>query len=120
MMQQIPMEADHVIGVRVSGKIGRQDMDVMIEVMKKMFEKHERISIYVEVESFGWISLPALVDDLKFALPNFKKFVKKAVVSKIKWMEKWTDVADHLFPSIEVKHFLPEQKEAALKWIQEY
>jgi len=120
MMQQIPMEVDHVIGVKVSGKIERRDMDTMIEVMKKKLAEHERISIYVEVESFGWISLPALIDDLKFALPNFKKFAKKAVVSRIKWMEKWTDVADHLFPSIEVKHFLPEHKAAALKWIQEY
>lgn len=119
-MHFIPMEADYVIGVRISGKIERQDMDAMIEAMKKMFEKHERINIYVEVESFGWISVPALVDDLKFALPNFRKFAKKAVVSKMKWMGKWTAVADHLFPSIEVKHFLPEQKEAALKWIQEY
>jgi len=118
-MQRIPVEADDVIGVKVSGKIERQDMDAMIEVMKKMFEKHERISIYVEIESFGGISLPALVDDLKFALPNFKKFARKAVVSQIVWMEKWTPIADRLFPSIEVKHFPPEQKAAALKWIQE-
>jgi len=118
-MQRIPVEADDVIGVKVSGKIERQDMDAMIEVMKKMFEKHERISIYVEIESFGGISLPALVDDLKFALPNFKKFARKAVVSQIAWMEKWTPIADRLFPSIEVKHFPPEQKAAALKWIQE-
>jgi hypothetical protein len=27
--------------------------------------------------------------------------------------------ANHLFPALEVKHFLPEQKEAALQWIQE-
>jgi hypothetical protein len=83
MMQQIPVEVDHVIGVKVSGKIERQDMDAM------------------------------------FALPNFKKFAKKAVVSQIAWMEKWTPAVGHLFPSIKMKHFSPEQKAAALKWIQE-
>jgi len=119
MIHQIPMEADYVIGVKISGKIERRDMDAIIEVMKKMFEKYERINIYVEIESFGWISLPALVDDLKFALPNFRKFAKKTVVSQVKWMEKWTAIADHFFPGIEVKHFLPEHKAAALKWIQE-
>ena len=119
MIHFIPLKTGHVIGVRISEKIERQDMDAMIEMMKKMFEKHERISIYVEVESFRGISFPALMDDLKFALPNFKRFAKKAVVSQMKWMGKWTKVADHFFPSIEVKHFIPEQKATALKWVQE-
>ncbi len=47
MMQQIPVEVDHVIGVKVSGKIERQDMDAM------------------------------------FALPNFKKFPKRRLSSRL-------------------------------------
>jgi len=45
MMHQILMEADHVIGVKVSGKIEFQDMDAMIEVMKKYKTLYQNFSL---------------------------------------------------------------------------
>ncbi len=119
MLVCLPVKADHVVGIKISGKIERRDLENMIASMKEKLERHKQINVYVEVESFSGVSLVALMEDLKFARRNFKRFARKAVVSEMKWMGKWTAAADHLLPSLEVKHFLSEQKEAALQWIQE-
>jgi len=119
MLDYLPMEANHVVGIKISGKIKLQDLERLIVIMEKKLDQHERINVYVEVESFGGVSLAALVEDLKFVRRNFKRFARKAVVSEMKWMGTWTAAADHLFPSLEMSHFLPEQIETVLKWIQE-
>ncbi len=111
--------APKVLGLRINGKIHEEDMDKMIAVCKEKMEREERIAVYVEVEEMGGISFNALVEDLKFALPNLKRFSKKAVVSDIKWHEPLIKVGDKLFPSIEVRHYNPDQKKEALEWVQE-
>ncbi|WP_320174313.1 STAS/SEC14 domain-containing protein [Maridesulfovibrio sp.] len=111
--------APKVLGLKINGKIHEEDMNKMIAVCKKKMEESERIAVYVEVEEMGGISFNALVEDLKFALPNLKRFSKKAVVSEIKWHEPLIKVSDKLFPSIEVRHYNPDQRDEALEWVQE-
>ncbi|MFW5499983.1 MULTISPECIES: STAS/SEC14 domain-containing protein [unclassified Maridesulfovibrio] len=111
--------APKVLGLRINGKINEEDMDKMIAVCKEKMEKEERIAVYVEVEEMGGISFNALVEDLKFALPNLKRFYKKAVVSDIRWHEQLIKVGDKLFPSIEVRHYNPDQRDEALEWVKE-
>lgn len=111
--------APKVLGLRINGKINEEDMEKMISVCKAKMKDEERIAVYVEVEEMGGISFNALIEDLKFALPNLKRFSKKAVVSDIKWHEPLIKVGDKLFPSIEVRHYDQDQRAEALKWVQE-
>lgn len=111
--------APKVLGLKILGKIREEDMHNMIAVCEKKMESAERIAVYVEVVEMGGISFNALVEDLKFALPNLKRFSKKAVVSDSKWHEPLIKIGDKLFPSIEVRHFTPEQREDALEWVKE-
>ncbi|NDV27420.1 STAS/SEC14 domain-containing protein [Desulfovibrio sp. JC010] len=111
--------APKVLGLKIKGKIREEDMQNMISVCEKKMESEERIAVYVEVVEMGGITFDALIEDLKFALPNLKRFFKKAVVSENKWHEPLIKIGDKLFPSIEVRHFSPEQKDEALKWVQE-
>lgn len=111
--------APKVLGLRINGKITDEDMKSMIEVCEKKMETEDRIAIYIELEELGGISLSALLEDLKFALPNLKRFSKKAVVSEKKWHESLLKIGDKLFPSIEVRHYKPEEKEKAIEWVKE-
>ncbi|TIH17044.1 STAS/SEC14 domain-containing protein [Marinifilum sp. JC120] len=111
--------APKVLGLKINGKIHEEDMQRMISVCEIKMESEERIAVYVEVVEMGGISFNALVEDLKFALPNLKRFSKKAVVSESKWHEPLIKIGDKLFPSIKVRHYNPEQKEEAIEWVKE-
>lgn len=118
-MMELMEIAPKVLGLKIDGKITEEDMKSMIAVCEKKMETQDRIAVYVEVIEMGGISFSALVEDLKFALPNFKRFSKKAVVSDSKWHEPMIKIGDKLFPSIEVKHFNLDEKEKALEWVKE-
>lgn len=111
--------APKVLGLKITGKIHKEDMHNMIAVCEEKWKKEDRIAIYVEVVEMSGISFNALVEDIKFALPNLKRFSKKAVVSESRWHEPLIKIGDKLFPSIEVRHYSPEQKEEAIKWVKE-
>ena len=118
MIKLLPFAQGNVLALHVSGKIEQDDIQKIIPPLTSMLQTHEHIHIYVEVESFDGISAAALVEDIRFAAPHFKRFTKKAVVSDTAWMNRTALVADKLFPSIRIKHFSPEQKAAAMAWIQ--
>ncbi|WP_321401889.1 STAS/SEC14 domain-containing protein [Maridesulfovibrio sp.] len=111
--------APKVLGLRIIGKIREEDMKNVISACLEKMKTEERIAVYVEVLEMGGITFDALIEDLKFALPNLKRFSKKAVVSDSKWHEPLIKIGDKLFPSIEVRHFSPEQQEEALNWVKE-
>jgi len=109
----------NVLGLKVLGKIQDDDMKKMIAVCEEKMQSFERIAIYVEVVEMKGISIDALLTDLKFALPNLKRFSKKAVVSESKWHEPLAKISDKIFSSIEIRHFSPEERENAKKWVLE-
>ena len=117
MIELIPMASAKVVGVRVDGKIEKADIKAIEQAFADMFDQFEKVSIYVEVANLGGITLDALIEDLKFAFSKFSRFEKKAVVSEHQWIDKWVAVGDKLFPSIQVKHFGVDEKEAAIAWI---
>lgn len=120
MVELIEIPTPNVVGVRVRGKIEGEGFDnVLAEVSKLLESTDDRLRIYVEMEEFSGISLSALIKDIKLGIPNYRRFEKEAIVSDKSWLTKLADIGDKLFPSIEVKTFKPEEKEEALKWIQE-
>lgn len=117
MIEILDLETAGVIGVRIAGKIEKADIDRVVAATKAKFDEAEKLGIYVEVESLDGISFEALLEDLKFALPNLGKFRKKAVVSEKQWMETTAAIGNRLFPGIEVKHFSPDETAEARTWV---
>ncbi|MGK7886000.1 MAG: STAS/SEC14 domain-containing protein [Crocosphaera sp.] len=118
MLKLLPIEIENAIAITVSGKLDKSDINEVIKAIETKFLQYEQVSICVEVDTFGGITLDALIADLKFVLPNFKRFSKKAVITEKKWIERWIEIADPLFPSIQVKHFTHEQKAEAIAWLK--
>lgn len=119
MIEMIDLQSPKAVGLRISGKIEGPDMEKVIEAVEDRFRQSGEVAIYVEMESFKGFSLDALVEDIKFAFPNLKKFKKKAVVSEREWVAKLSKLSDRLFPSIELRHFTPDRKEEAMDWVRE-
>ena len=119
MIEIMEMTAPHAIGLKIMGKIEKEDIDRVFTLVDQKLSQVDRLAVYVEVEKMSGISMEALIEDIKKALPNFKRYSKKAVVSSSKWHKLFSEIGDKLFPSIEVRHFEPEQKDEALAWVNE-
>lgn len=118
MLQLKSLDAGHVVGCVVDGKINSDDIDTIWKEIDRKFKGHEKLSIYVEVKNYGGISLDAFFEDLKRGYKHFSNFSKKAVVTDKNWIKKMTPVVNKIFPNIEVKCFSFEDKEKAIEWVQ--
>ncbi len=119
MVKIIDFDNDKVIGLVMDGKITTADIEQVSSLCEDKFERNEKLSIYVEMESFDGISLEAFFKDLKFGIKNFGKFDKKAVVTDKGWVKKLGEFSDKLFGSIEIKCFSFEETEEARNWVSE-
>ena len=118
MIQLMPMPLAHVVGIRISGKMEKTDIEQAAKAIEDKLTVHDKVSIYAEIESFDGISFEALVADIKFALPHLRDFDRQAIVSEKRWIERLVAIGDKLFPSAEVRHFSFDQKDIALRWVQ--
>jgi hypothetical protein len=119
MIELIDTQSPRAIGIKIAGKIERPDVDKLRKAIDEKLEHTGKLGAYVELESFGGISLDALVEDLKLFIPYLNKFDKKAVVSDEEWVGNIAEIAGKLVPGIEVRHFTPDQKEEAMEWVRE-
>ena len=108
---------DNIIGLDIDGWIDAEDIDRIIELVEPRLEKGERLRIYAEVNNWSGISLGAFVKDLRFSLKHLRDFDKEAIVSDRKWLEALAALGNTMFSGIEVKHFTPDEKDEALKWV---
>ena len=116
-MHVIETAKDNILAIRIDGKIETKDMESFLREAETRMSRHEKLRVYVEFEKFPTISLQALWEDLKFVLPNFKRFEAKAVVADMEWAEKLTEFVDRLFPSIHLRLFDKDEGEKAMNWL---
>ncbi|MGK7919698.1 MAG: STAS/SEC14 domain-containing protein [Trichodesmium sp.] len=120
MMEIIPLENQKIIGLSINGKIEISDIEKVKTLVEERLKSQSKLRVYVEVKSFQGISVEALWEDLKFALPHLKDFEKKAVVCDKSWVNKLTTASNKIFGNIthiEIKCFSWSEKEEALEWI---
>ena len=118
MIELLEMPTDYLIGLKVSGKIEKDDILPLIEQMAPRFERYDKLSVYVEVKSWEGISLSALWEDLKFGIPHLKVIHKKAVVTDKQWLG-WVEWTDMLFPGVDAETFSLADREKAVSWLME-
>ena len=118
MLEIIPFEEGNIIGFKLKGRIEEDSFDEAVAQMEKMLKKYEKLRVYAEIEEIGGINVNTFMKDIHFKLKHFTDFEKEAVVSDKGWLEAWINIADKIFPHIEIKHFSPDEKEEAKKWLR--
>ena len=119
MLEIIPFEEGNVIGLRLDGRIEDQELDQVTEQIEDMLKDHDKLRIYLEFEEFGTMSVNTFMKNLHLKLTHWHYFEKEAVVSDKGWLESWIEIADKLFPYIEVKHFSMDEKKEAKEWLRQ-
>jgi hypothetical protein len=121
MLEIIPFEEKHIIGLRLEGSIDNEGLERAFAKFREAFEGNDKIRVYVEVEGIGWESTETFFRNMKMKLDvlgEIGKFEREAVVSDKGWLEIATKIGDVLLPGIDVRHFPVADKERALEWIR--
>ncbi|KGD62668.1 hypothetical protein Y5S_03623 [Alcanivorax nanhaiticus] len=119
MLTLIPFDDSRVVGVRISGKITRPEFDSMVKELEDVLTRHDKVRVYVELESFGGVALDTLLEDLKFGVRHWRDVERKVVVSDADWVRRLGSLSSRLFSSIQVKVFERDQEQEAKAWICE-
>jgi hypothetical protein len=114
------MEAGHVVGIRVDGRIDASDIETAMKALEEKLRTNERVSFFVEIDDLSGVSPEAILKDIRFGLEQLKnlgRFSRAAVVTDIKWIRAAAGVEDLLIPRVEVKAFSKMDRDVALAWV---
>jgi hypothetical protein len=118
MLQFIKGLPDHVVGIRATGEVNKDDYDnVLIPRMEELARRQGEISYLLVLEtSVQNFSVAAWWQDFRLALKHFTQWKKVAIVTDQKSVEWLTDTASHFIPG-ESKGFRLSELNDAIDWV---
>lgn len=119
MLELIGIPDDRVVGFRIDGRVDNESFKQVLAEIEARLAHHETLRIYAEIHSLGGMALEALFKDVKFALGNWRRFDREAIVTDRRWLHRVMPIAGKLFPGVQVKVFGLEDAQAARDWLQE-
>lgn len=120
MVTMIDIGIDKAVAYPIEGNITDADMELATSVLQEKIATYSDIFIYQEIKSFKGIAFDALVEKTKFFLKMGTSNIKRsAVITHKDWMHKIIDLEGKLFKNIDMKAFLTEDKDSAIKFLRE-
>ena len=118
MLQYINDLPSHVVGIRATGEVTKDDMEkVLIPRIDELVARQGEINYLLVLQTdVGNFTLSAWWDDLKLGLKNFTKWNKIAVVTDQKGVEWFSDVFRFFVPG-KSKGFALNELDEAVAWI---
>lgn len=120
MIEMLKSKPD-VIAVKVGGKMGREGLDAIVDLVEKSLAEREKTHLFADVEGFSGIELDALAEYLPRGLSmigRLDRFGRIAVVSDQPWVRVATRIESALLPGISYEVFNPDEREQALAWVE--
>ena len=118
MLQYINNLPPHVVGIRATGEVTKEDMEKVLipridELIARQGEIDYLLVLQTDVSNF---TLSAWWKDIKLGLKNFTKWNKIAVVTDQKGVEWFSDVFRFFVPG-KSKGFALNELDEAVAWI---
>jgi len=118
MFSIIPINADHVIGIKAEGVLTDDDYKEFLPQLEEFIRREGPISAYVDIEDFkGWKARAAW-DDLKFGIAHDIDFKRIAVVGSGSW-QQWLIRVTNIFFAADMRFFQADEKDKAMDWLLE-
>jgi len=108
----------HVLGIRASGKVDKEDFEkILIPALDDLVKRKGQINYLLQLETkVKNFTMGAWFEDAKIGLKHFTKWHKIAIVTAEKGIEKFSDIFGIAVPG-ESKGFPLEQLEEAKQWV---
>lgn len=110
---------DHVLACKLSDKVTGNDLKRYKSLLEDMLEKHEAVSLCVDITDLSDMNADALFEGMKAdleLLSHFRQFRRGALISDKEWPRALIGLVTSLVPAFEMKAFRPGQSDEALVW----
>lgn len=120
MIETLPSAPD-VIALRVRGRLGRADLDPVIDLTETSLAERPKTHMFIEVERFGGFDLSDLPHYLGRSLGLLKRldrFGRIAVVSDETWVLWATRFESAILPHVSYRTFRRDKAAEARAWVE--
>lgn len=119
MLEIIDIGIEHAVAFRVSGKISKMDMQVVLDDVQQKIDRFGCVVIYEQVESLKGVAFGAMLEKLKYAIKEgYADVMKIAVLTDKPWMRKVASLQNRLVRKIEIQSFALDQQADAIAFLQ--
>lgn len=120
-MLEILPAPEHVVALKVSGHVDASDIERAIAAVEHALARQERIALHAEIAITG-ISPGAFVRDLRYGLGKLRelhRLARSAVITEQEWVARIARAQARILPQIEIRTFVPAQRDEALAWVSQ-
>ncbi|WP_089317335.1 STAS/SEC14 domain-containing protein [Pontibacter ummariensis] len=118
MIQVLEESKEDIVAFRISGKVDKNDYQVMLPVLEEKIRQHGKVRVYAEMQDVEEYSLEALWDEIRYDISHATDFSRVAIVGGRRWTNWLTNLAKP-FTSAEVKYYDFSDRSKAWSWIHE-
>lgn len=118
MLELIPGLPEHVVGVRATGEVHKDDLEtVLIPALDRQVEQYDAIYylLLLETDIRNW-DLGAWISDAKAGIKHLTKWTKIAVVTDQENVQRFTDLFSKITPG-EARGYPLAALETAKAWL---
>jgi hypothetical protein len=118
---EINSAPETVVAMRATGLLDAADIERAIQAIDAALARQDRVALYAEIDITG-MTPGAFARDVRYGLGRLRelhRFPRAAVVTSQDWV-RWIARAERaILPGIEVRVFLPTEKDVAMAWVSE-
>lgn len=122
MIEILPAPS-HVLSLRLSGTVTREDLERVIADLEGRLRRHDRIGVVADLTGFQDMGLRAGLKDLSYSfgmIREWSRFPREAVITDKQWVRTILGLVEPLIPFVTVRVFAPEEQAAALAWAGDF
>jgi hypothetical protein len=113
-----PVADERLVAIEISGHFTADDMRAFMDRFEAVTSKGRKVRLYQDMRGYDGFDLDALTEKLKNMGTLWSGLEKAALVGDKRWLEVYVGIVDHLTPQ-ELRHFSPEEKDEAFRWLAE-
>lgn len=120
-MMEILETGPGVIAAKFSGRLGREEIEEIADLVERSLETHERTHVYVEIHDNFRVDVGALAASAPRGaamLTKLHRFGRIAVVTEERWVRWATKIESAILPGISYETFDLAEHVDALAWVE--
>ena len=108
--------APGVIGLDVTGKLERDDIEAAIVAVEEALDRFGDIALIVDLTGYAGITASALIADMRYGmshLDQLDRYKRIAVISGHAWIDTLAWLESKLVRSVDIRRFPPDERHKA-------
>lgn len=116
MYRVLDESSGHTVGIKVDGKLTKDDYGVLIPYFENLIEECGALNLLCDMTQFSGMEVGAFWEDFKFSIRHLRDFKRIAIVGDHRWLDWYTKFFNPLVKT-EIKCFSFEHVHDAWNWV---